>query len=57
MSLPVYYAADADLAVLAAQTVAVIGYGNQGLAHALNLRDSDVCIVNSQRHQCKTASH
>lgn len=57
MSLPVYYAADADLAVLAGQTVAVIGYGNQGRAHALNLRDSDVCIVDSQRHPCEMASH
>jgi ketol-acid reductoisomerase len=35
-----YYDADADLAALDGQTVAVIGYGSQGHAHALNLRDS-----------------
>jgi ketol-acid reductoisomerase len=37
------------LAALAARTVAVIGYGNQGRAHALNLRDSGVSVVVGQR--------
>jgi len=40
-----YYDADADLAALEGQTVAVIGYGSQGHAHALNLRDSGVRVV------------
>jgi ketol-acid reductoisomerase len=40
-----YYDADADLAALDGQTVAVIGYGSQGHAHALNLRDSGVSVV------------
>ncbi|MGL4172560.1 MAG: ketol-acid reductoisomerase [Actinomycetota bacterium] len=39
-----YHDADADLAVLTARTVAVIGYGSQGHAHALNLRDSGVDV-------------
>jgi ketol-acid reductoisomerase len=40
-----YYDADADLAALEGQTVAIIGYGSQGHAHALNLRDSGVSVV------------
>jgi ketol-acid reductoisomerase len=40
-----YYDADADLSALDGQTVAVIGYGSQGHAHALNLRDSGVTVV------------
>ena len=45
MSLRIYYDADADLARLADHTVAVIGYGSQGHAHALNLRDSGISVV------------
>lgn len=41
----VYYENSADLARLAGKTVAVIGYGSQGHAHALNLRDSGVKVV------------
>jgi ketol-acid reductoisomerase len=40
-----YYDADADLDLLRDRTVAVIGYGSQGHAHALNLRDSGVSVV------------
>jgi ketol-acid reductoisomerase len=38
----VYYDRDADLNLIKGKTVAVIGYGSQGHAHALNLRDSGV---------------
>src|ERR1700686_5618667 len=41
----VYYDDDADMAALAGQRVAVIGYGSQGHAHALNLQDSGVDVV------------
>jgi len=41
----VYYDADADLGLLEGRTVAVLGYGSQGHAHALNLRDSGVNVV------------
>src|SRR5258708_37109605 len=36
----VYYDPDADLSVIQARKVAVLGYGSQGHAHALSLRDS-----------------
>ncbi|BDB27951.1 ketol-acid reductoisomerase [Cupriavidus sp. P-10] len=45
MTMHVYYDKDADLSLLRARTVAVIGYGSQGHAHALNLRDSGVEVV------------
>jgi ketol-acid reductoisomerase len=41
----VYYDSDADLTVLAGSVVAIIGYGNQGRAQALNLRDSGVSVL------------
>jgi ketol-acid reductoisomerase len=41
----IYYDRDADLSVLKGKTVAIIGYGNQGRAQALNLRDSGVKVV------------
>ena len=41
----IYYDRDADLEDLAGKTVAVIGYGSQGHAHALNLKDSGVSVV------------
>jgi len=42
----IYYEQDADLALIKSKKVAVIGYGSQGHAHALNARDSgvDVCV-------------
>ncbi|WP_156250082.1 ketol-acid reductoisomerase [Pseudactinotalea terrae] len=39
-----FYDDDADLSLIAAKKVAVIGYGSQGHAHALNLRDSGVDV-------------
>jgi ketol-acid reductoisomerase len=40
-----YYDDDADLGLLDGKTVAIIGYGSQGHAHALNLKDSGVPVV------------
>lgn len=40
-----YYDSDANLDLLSNKTVAIIGYGSQGHAHALNLRDSGVNVV------------
>ena len=41
----VYYDKDANLQVLKGKTVAVLGYGSQGHAHAQNLKDSGVSVV------------
>ncbi len=41
----VYYDRDADLKILEGKTVAIIGYGSQGHAHARNLADSGVDVV------------
>lgn len=41
----IYYEKDADLAHLNDKTVAIIGYGSQGHAHALNLHDSGIKVV------------
>lgn len=41
----IYYDSDADLGALSGKKVAIIGYGSQGHAHALNLRDSGVQVV------------
>ncbi|MGZ4173839.1 MAG: ketol-acid reductoisomerase [Solirubrobacteraceae bacterium] len=40
-----FYDDDADLSLLDGKTVAIIGYGSQGHAHALNLKDSGVKVV------------
>jgi ketol-acid reductoisomerase len=45
MAANVYYEADADLGLLRGRRIAVIGYGSQGHAHALNLRDSGLSVV------------
>ena len=39
-----YHDADADLSLIQAKKVAIIGYGSQGHAHALNLKDSGVDV-------------
>ncbi|HEY9444031.1 MAG TPA: hypothetical protein VIQ25_12410, partial [Gemmatimonadales bacterium] len=44
-SVRVYYDADADHRRLATRTFAIIGYGSQGHAHALNLRDSGARVI------------
>ncbi|MEU3330863.1 ketol-acid reductoisomerase [Glutamicibacter creatinolyticus] len=40
-----YYEDDADLSIIQGRKVAIIGYGSQGHAHALNLRDSGVEVM------------
>ncbi len=54
----IYYESDADLADLAGERVAVVGYGNQGRSWALNLRDSgldvEVCVrADASREQAR----
>ena len=49
--MKVYYENDADLSIIQSKKVAVIGYGSQGHAHALNLRDSGVDVRVARRPQ------
>ena len=40
-----FYDSDADLSLLSSTTIAIIGYGSQGHAHALNLKDSGLDVI------------
>ena len=50
-----YYDDDADLGLLNGKTVAIIGYGSQGHAHSLNLKDSGVDVVVGLREGSSSA--
>ena len=54
--LKMIYDADADLSLLDGKTVAIIGYGSQGHAHALNLKDSGVSVVVGLRPDSQSAA-
>ncbi len=45
MSLNIFYDKDCDLSIIQSKKVAIIGYGSQGHAHALNLKDSGVDVT------------
>ena len=57
MPARMYYDNDADPSALAGQTVAVIGYGSQGHAHAQNLHDSGVDVVVGLKPGSKSRAH
>ncbi len=48
MPAKIYYDKDADLSLLKNKTIAVLGYGSQGHAHAQNLRDSGCNVIVAQ---------
>lgn len=50
----IYYDADADLQVLQGKTIAVMGYGSQGHAQALNLKDSGLDVIVGLRKGSKS---
>ena len=57
-----FYDSDADLGLLNGKTVAIIGYGSQGHAHALNLKDSGVktlasLYVDTDKYPCRKAEN
>ena len=43
--MKVFYDKDADLSIVRGKKVAIVGYGSQGHAHALNLKDSGVQVT------------
>ena len=45
MAAKLYYQEDCNLSVLEGQTIAIIGYGSQGHAHALNLKESGCNVI------------
>ncbi|MBX7166042.1 MAG: ketol-acid reductoisomerase [Pirellulales bacterium] len=49
MPVTIYYDNDADLSLLKGKTIAILGYGSQGHAHAQNLRDSGCNVIVGQR--------
>ncbi|MEM6257806.1 MAG: ketol-acid reductoisomerase [Planctomycetota bacterium] len=53
MAIDTLYEKDGSLQPLAGKTVAVIGYGSQGHAHAQNLRDSGVNVIVANRKESK----
>ncbi|MDO4888055.1 MAG: ketol-acid reductoisomerase [Actinomycetaceae bacterium] len=52
----IFYDSDADLSIIQSKKVAIIGYGSQGHAHALNLRDSGVDVVIGLREGSKSVA-
>ncbi len=56
MAAKVYYEADADSSIIRGRKVAIIGYGSQGHAHALNLKESGVPVVVGLREGSKSAA-
>jgi ketol-acid reductoisomerase len=61
MAAKMYYDKDADLSLIRAKKVAIIGYGSQGHAHALNLKDSGVQVkvglAANSKSKTKAESH
>jgi ketol-acid reductoisomerase len=53
----IFYEKDADLSVIEDRTVAVIGFGSQGHAHAMNLRDSGVHVVIGHHGRAISKTH
>jgi len=56
MAVTVYYAEDADPSIIRGKKVAVVGYGSQGHAHALNLKESGVDVAVGLRPESSSAA-
>ena len=54
MEAKVFYEKDADVTLLQKKTICVLGYGSQGRAHALNLKDSGCKVIVGLREGSKT---
>src|SRR5258708_38648669 len=56
MAARMYYDSDADPEALAGQRIAILGFGSQGHAHALNLKDSGFDVVVGLQPESKSRS-
>ena len=56
MAAKMYYDGDCDVSIIKGRKVAIIGYGSQGHAHALNLKESGVQVVVGLREGSKSAA-
>ncbi|MFM7127286.1 MAG: ketol-acid reductoisomerase [Actinomycetota bacterium] len=56
MAAKMYYDADCDVSIVKGRKVAIIGYGSQGHAHALNLKESGVPVVVGLREGSSSAA-
>jgi ketol-acid reductoisomerase len=54
MKLPIYYDKDANIGLLEGKTLTVIGYGSQGHAHALNLKDAGMKVIVGLKEDSKS---
>ena len=54
--MKVYYDKDADLSIIKGKKVAIVGYGSQGHAHALNLKESGVSVTVALRDGSASAA-
>jgi len=54
VSISIYYDKDADLSIIQGKKVVIVGYGSQGHAHALNLKDSGVDVTVALRKGSKS---
>jgi ketol-acid reductoisomerase len=54
MAISIYYDKDADLSLIQSKKVVIVGYGSQGHAHALNLKDSGVDVTVGLRKGSKS---
>ena len=54
MSISIFYDKDADLSIIQGKKVVIVGYGSQGHAHALNLKDSGVDVTVALRKGSKS---
>jgi ketol-acid reductoisomerase len=56
MAAKLYYENDCDVSIIQGRKVAIIGYGSQGHAHALNLKESGVPVVVGLREGSSSAA-
>ena len=53
MAARIFYQEDCNLSVLEGQKIAIIGYGSQGHAHALNLKESGCDVIVGQKQKLR----